>query len=332
MTKWCLVLPPQGGARAVGEHIVDAFRTAHPERPCAVFDCAKWLGGFRTMLRVPDENMVADLVNQSMLTQCFDFVATHVLVCALSPISLFALNILRKNRITTVHWFYEDYRAAHYWRDVYTGYDHFFAIQRGEIEQACTEKSVAFHYLPTAVSPPALSTENTPDEMVADIGFIGIPSRYRIDILQRCAAAGLTLRIGGSGWDRYRGPLEQYIVAPRWVDARQSAQILLSCRIGINLSVDSPAADRISAHISPRVFDILALNRPLLTEETPLVHEALDSATFSTFCDAEECVNTAHGILNEYDRATQAASVNRMIIAGLHRYSDRLTTIFSLTE
>lgn len=103
MTKWFLMLPPTGGARQAATHLLNAFKQMSSSVSLHVFDCKKYLSGFNTLLKNPDEAMVVDLLNQSLVVQCLQYEITHLLAPALCPVTLFTLNLLKKQRITTIH-------------------------------------------------------------------------------------------------------------------------------------------------------------------------------------------------------------------------------------
>src|SRR5512133_152584 len=293
--RWVVVIPPDGAARTVALNAFNGLSIEAGSENVKNFDCHTYLGAFKKLLNTPDENMTVDLMNQSLLTAVLDFGAHCVLTGALSPVTLFMLNILRKQNITTIHWFYEDYRRAGYWKDIISGYSHFCAIQKGVLEKVCLQNNSRYHFLNTA-----LSFEPHPNKETTrkyDISFVGIPSSYRIHILEKIAATGITCAIAGSGWDLYDGPLNSCIVSRSWVDSMQVEALLSVASIGINLSVEAPLC-REDVHISPRVYDVLACKTVLLTEDVPLIKDALNDCTYVTFSSAGDCIEKIRYILD----------------------------------
>lgn len=205
--RWIVALSPDGAARTVAEKTAEAFREQLAPEACSIFDPRVYREGYKKLLKGQDEEMVVDLLNQSFAVHCFDFGATHCLVGALCPITLFTLNLLRKHGVVTLHWFYEDFRRATYWRDILPGYDHFLAIQRGPLPSACRAASTEFHLLPTAGTAADIAMEKR--ERCFDIAFIGIPSPYRITVLEALASSGMSVACGGEGWGAYRGILQK---------------------------------------------------------------------------------------------------------------------------
>jgi hypothetical protein len=322
--RWFLVIPPEGAARTVAQHAADAFLERLGPSDVKIFDTATYRKAFTGMLTVKDKNMVVDLISQSLAVSCLDFGATHCLVGALAPVTLFILLLLRKYSIKTIHWFYEDYHKARYWKTVLDGYDCFFTIQHGEIEALCREKGVAFRYLPTAGACASLPFENK--ERIYDAAFIGIPSRYRIAVLEHLAENGMHLCIAGSGWDQYHGILEPSIAKKNWVGEEETFQLLLQSRTGINLSLEDPAG-RDDIHISPRVYDICAAGCRLVTEDVPLFTEAFPDAESLFFSNPEEALDRiSRRTATSTDNADSMIN-NRNNVLKHHRYVNRVETI-----
>src|SRR3954452_21658101 len=122
--KWILVLPPEGAARQVGEKAWEALCAQLPSGDRKLFDTKTYLDAFDRLLKEPGDNMVVDLANQALIVQAMDFGATHILVVALSPVTRFTVDLLRRRGLTTLHWFIEDFREAKYWKDVLPAYAH----------------------------------------------------------------------------------------------------------------------------------------------------------------------------------------------------------------
>ncbi|MFC1585635.1 hypothetical protein ACFL5V_08825 [Fibrobacterota bacterium] len=333
MSMWLIVLPPEGAARQVGKQLIPAMKNQAGGDNLKVFDCKKYLNAYRKLLRDPSEDMVADLANQSLIIQCLEFEATHLLVLALSPVTLFTLNLLRKQGLVTIHWFFEDYRVAGYWRDVITGYDYFLGIQRGELMEFCRRSRTFFHFLPAAAG-----NEHSPLPAVAggdqksDLVFVGIPSPYRISALEALAASGRSLLIAGSQWDEYNGPLKRFIVQGSWVTEDRAFGLYRQAKIGLNLSVFDPGADRNNTHVSPRVFNILLSCLVLLTEEVALLKETLDGFHYHSFHSVQDLVKMTGEVLSRFPDYQKDCADNRSGVLARHTYQMRARQIVELTR
>ncbi len=325
--KWFITLPPEGAARQAGQETISAFETVLGKKRCASFDCGAYLSAFRGMLKTADETMAVDLLNQSMLVQCLAFEATHLLVLALSPVTLFTLNILKKQNIRTVHWFYEDFRRAAYWKDVLDGYNFFLAVQRGPVETECQRRNVGFSYVPTAAGKACAGIPSgTGGSRAVDVAFVGIPSSYRAEVLRALHDAGISLAVAGSGWNAYKGPLMSSIVRAEWTSETQARDILTSAKIGINLSTHSPSDD---AQVSPRVFDVLAAGCILATEDTPLTRETLAGLHYLSFSGAQDAAQKIKAALANLGHEQAHCQENARIVCCDHRYLNRVKEIIA---
>jgi spore maturation protein CgeB len=330
--KWLIAVPPEGAARTVGLEVASAFSAAVSGDNCKIFDSKTYFLAYGSMLKSPDETMVVDLLNQTLVVQCLEFHATNVLVLALSPITLFTLNLLKSNHIQTIHWFYEDFRRASYWKDVIAGYCRFYAIQKGPIADECSRLGVQFTFLPTAASQ-AYGADFLKNGLAEkDVAFIGLPSSYRVRILEHLDSKGISLSIAGQGWDRYRGSLSPYIVRNSWTDARESAAILGNARIGLNLSLHDPQKDRPNTHISPRVFDVMRMGRILVTENVPLVREVLSDCAYYCFSDEFEAERIIKEILFYPEKELENIEKNRKAVEAGHLYEHRVKKILEIME
>jgi spore maturation protein CgeB len=298
------------------------------EKTTVKFSTPRPISAFSYYLKNPDDNLLVDFVNQSLIVQCFDFCATHLFSLALSPVALFTLNLLKKHGVKTAHWFYEDFRRAAYWKDVLSGYDCFFAIQKGPLRDVCVENNVRFSFLPTAVANDVINMPLSMENLrLVDITFVGLPSSYRIGVLEFLAHNGCSLAIAGSGWQEYRGPLEKSIISGNWVDGRLAYQTLQTAKIGINLSLYQPDADRANTHLSPRVFDALASGCVLLTEEAPLAKETLGDLHFHIFASKEAALEKIQAILADYENEKTLCEQNRHQVIRQHTYANRVKEI-----
>ncbi len=334
MTNWLILLPPTGAARQASSNLLNAFKQKVPASSIHVFDCSKYLTAFNTMLKNPDETMAIDLLNQSLVIQCLQYEITHLFVPALSPVTLFTLNLVRKQHIKTIHWFIEDYQRATYWREVVSGYSIFIAVQKGPLPKICKDNNCQFIYLPTAASQESINQYQQQKclDKKADLAFVGLPSYYRVQLLEHLASQGISLTIAGEGWNEYKGPLSKYIISGTWVDSQQSASITNSALIALNASFKEPSGNLSDIQLSPRVYDILSSGTILLTEDVPLIYETLGDCHFYTYKNIEEIVNKVNTIKEEFnnDNLVKHIQENRQIILQNHTWQSRVEQIINL--
>ncbi|MBD3393380.1 MAG: glycosyltransferase [Chitinivibrionales bacterium] len=328
MSSWFVVVPPDGAARMVGLEVVRAFDQ------CAIaykaFKTGIFLREIRGHLRDPDDTLVVDLLNQSLAVSCLDFAPTHMLVLALAPVTLFTLKLLQRQRITTAHWFYEDYRRVPSWRTVLEGYDHFAAIQRGPLPSACAAAASRYHFLHTAVMSPSLRAPDEP--RTHDVAFVGVPSRHRVEVLEHLAENGLRMLIAGHGWHRYAGPLRAHIVDDTWVSPERTASFLARSRVGIDIPFHVPVARDPDTAVSPRVYNVLAAGAELVCEDVPQVHEVLDMCSFTTFTAPAGARDAVRRALDAFDTRAAEREANRRQVADHHTYARRVSRLVSRVE
>lgn len=327
--RWMVVIPPEGAARQVGEKAWEALGPLLPPEDRKLFDTKTYLDAFDKLLKNPTDDMVVDLANQALTVQCLDFRATRLLVVALSPVTRFTVDLLRRQGVVAIHWFIEDFRQAKYWKDVLPAYSHFLAIQRGPVEAACADAGVAYAYMPTASILKPRAAVKTWRERTDGIAFIGFPSKYRVDVLEALAREGLPLKVAGLGWEKYRGPLEANLTGQGWFGPEEAFKLLENSRIGLHLPSEDPGADRGNSHVSPRVFDILAAGCLLMSEEAPLIRETLKHCDFVEFRGALDAGRKAKAALSEGVPSSRLAT-NRETALRDHSFERRMRQILTL--
>lgn len=327
--KWMMVLPPEGAARQVGEKAWEALCAQLPGERRKLFDTKPYLDAFDRLLKTPTDDMVVDLTNQALVVQAMDFAATHILILALSPVTRFTVDLLQRRNIVTLHWFFEDFREAKYWKDVLPAYRHFLGIQRGPLEEACAAAGTHYHYLPTAFILPPRAQVRSWNDRTEGIAFIGFPSKYRVEVLEALLKEGLPLKVAGAGWDKYRGPLEACLTGRGWFGPEEAFKLLETSRIGLHLPSEDPRADRDNCHVSPRIFDILAAGCLLLSEEAPLIRETLKGCGYREFRGPAEAVRAARTALAEGFSA-EVLRDNRAVMLRDHTFARRMADILSI--
>lgn len=322
-TRWLFVLPPEGAARQAGLDLRHAALSSEEEPELKVFDTKGYLDGFAKLLRDPDDDMRVDLMNQALIVAALDHRATHVLVVALAPLTVFTLRLLRQQGMKLVHWFIEDFRQAHYWKQVLPAYHAFCAIQRGPVAAACAKEGVTFKLLPTAASetllqrqPASLTTRSL------DLAFVGLPSPYRVKVLEALWHAGARLRVGGSGWQHYQGPLESVIAKANAMAPLETWTLLEQAKLGLHIPYEDPEDDRGNSHVSPRIYDLMALHCLPLVEAGPMLREALEGCEIQWFHGPEGAVQSWR---ENKDRAISPNAIagNASLTRARHGYGNR---------
>ncbi len=320
-----IVIPPEGAARQVGLNTVEAFTQVVTDGSTKVFDTKTYLDAFDSLLKEPDDTLSVDLLNQSLVVNCLDAQITHCLVLALSPVTLFSLQLLRRQGVKTIHWFYEDYRIATYWKDVLSGYDLFLGVQKGELEQECNRRGISYGFLQTAGTPQVYSLERYTVEF--DCAFVGIPSNYRVSLLEALMKNGITLAIAGAGWDSYSGILETAIQKGEWSSFKEAVSIYEKAKVALNISNQDPSGDRESPQISPRVFDILATGAQLIVEKLALNNSIMKGFSFSEFEDIDQLINL---VRNAQQHPPEVVQVHQRHLSQSHQYQHRVVSLLEM--
>lgn len=297
--SWLYLLPIKGASREASIKLYDELEKKLAPGSITIFDTDNYLKAYRSMLKQDDGEISVDIMNQSIIVSALQHDITHLFVPALAPVTLFTLNLLKKNGIKTIHWFIEDFRRAEYWRSVLPGYSTFIAVQKGPVQEICKELNIQYEFLPTAVSVPPLKKEAllNKNEKKSDCAFIGIPSEYRVHFLEELLNSGISLKIAGEGWKKYNGILKNSIVNGDWVNLEEATEIMHQCSTAINLSFASPALDASSNQISPRVFDVLGTGLPLITEDIPLLYDSVKEYKYWKFSNQKEASDTIKEII-----------------------------------
>ncbi len=291
VNRWLHVIPPEGAARQAALDLYAAAMASGDEAVHKPFDTLPYLEGFRALLKEPTDDMRVDLMNQALVVAALEHVITHVSVTSLAPITLFTLNLLGKQGLFLTHWMIEDYRTTDYWRKVLPGYQAVFAIQTGEIESECARLGIHFAMLPTAYSS-ALEKMTPPpwSSRPHDFVFIGLPSPYRLVVLDALLKAGADLRVGGLGWDGVTGPLRSCVLEGDFSHPEASLAWQAKAKYGLHIPYENPTSSRAQMHISPRHYDMLALGCPLVCERGPLIEAALHDYPCYWYAGPQEAI------------------------------------------
>jgi hypothetical protein len=289
--NWLHVIPPEGAARQAALDLSEAAMQSEPTGSHKRFDTKPYLDGFAQLLKNPTDDMRVDLMNQALIIAALEHQCAVMCITSLAPVTLFSLRLLRQQGITLIHWMVEDYRVATYWRQVISAYHAVFAIQTGELSSRCQELGIPYFYLPTAYSPVVCSIPILPlTQRTVDFVFIGLPSPYRLLVLDALRLAGAQLQVGGTGWEHVSGPLRQCVLEGDVQKPQHSLLAQSKARFGLHIPYDDPKTERSQCHLSPRHFDMLALGCPLVCETSPLVQSWLKGYDCFWFEGAEQVV------------------------------------------
>ena len=330
MSNWMIVVPPEGAAREVAVDFSKHFQSLHVGQTI-YFDCKNILQVYDEILTPESRGMSLELFNQTLVCQVLEKKIDFVLVCATSPITKFALSILNDLPVKLIHWFYEDYRRVPYWKDTYSFYDYFLCVQEGEIKEIINKSPAQYQFFPTAAAsvniPPSL-------EKKWDLCFIGIPSSYRVGVLEYIKQNSNTnLYIAGAHWDKYQGGiLRECIHTQDWVTPEVMCETFQQSHLVLNLSFHDPAEDRENCQISPRVFDVFNSGSWLITESLPLMTLQCDQYSYSEFKALEELPQLIQSLLDKKESLTQEVNQNKFRAQVEHTYKHRAQRMLDLVK
>lgn len=271
---------------------------------------------------------------EMVLAEAERFEPHLVLALAQAPLDLTALNALGRLGAARAFWFVEDHRAMPYYRQVAPGYDYFFHLECDELEEELRSLGTEPRFLPLAAHPPRHRPVAVPPHLLrrfsAPVGFVGegYPNRRRV--FEHLAAAGLPLKLWGTGWPT-RGPLAGLVgEGGRRLPSSETALVYASCPLVLNLH-SSPLAGRGpggAAHVNPRSFEAPACGALLLTDAAPGLSRLLEPGReVAVFEDEEDLLELArHYLEHEGQRAAMATAGRRRVLAE-HTYYHRMESL-----
>lgn len=285
-----VVSPIYGGSLPIARFAADGLtQNGHTAR---LFDASMFAAPFEQVLklRIEPANMQVlqrlfqHLISEMVVAVCADFRPDLVLALAQAPLTIEALQRIRKSGSATACWFVEDFRYMQYWKQYAPAYDCFFTIQEEPFFRELEQVGQANHrYLPLAADP-AVHTprELTPAqraEFGSDISFMGAGYYNR-----QCMFQGLTdfdFRIWGNQWDP-RQPLYAHVQRNgARLCTEETVNVFNATAVNINLhsSACHPGINPEGDFVNPRTFEIAACGAFQLVDRRTLLHRHFDCST-----------------------------------------------------
>lgn len=300
------MIPSLGAAESYGLEVGQLAQT----RSAQIFECKKYEQMMDVWLTEAGQDYKNDFVAQQLIMQCIEKKIEVLVVLALSPIGGFHLTVLRNIGIKLVHWFYEDARLVEYWKDLAPAYDLWCGIQKGEVPNWISGAGGNYKYLAMA---PSLRFQKACEARSfltstesSDIGFIGVPTKARVEILERLQRLGYSLALGGEGWSNVTGALKSSVFIPDWASPEQSVELYKSCKVLLNLNAmgfaNGTSEYDYESQISPRVFELALMGKPVISQNLAAHKGDLENMgclLFSNELELELCVKSALSGLRE---------------------------------
>jgi spore maturation protein CgeB len=249
------------------------------------------------------------------------------LFLAQAPIEPRQVDALRDAGVVTVFWFVEDFRTLPYFRGFLGHYDHFWAIQQGELTGILEQGGQRHHqYVPLACDPsvhrPRAGHEI--DGLVCDLSFAGsgYPNRHRV--LARMLDLGP--RIYGTHW-KSDEVLAPFVHDERLLGSDELARIFSASRINLNIcsSLFHTELCTLTDFVNPRTFEICGCGGFQLVDAASPVAQFFEPGrelvSFATVEEAKDKIR--YYLAHESERRAVALAGQRRAHAE-HTYAARI--------
>ncbi|MEC4889512.1 MAG: glycosyltransferase [Nitrospira sp.] len=293
-------------------------------------------GSFRDARhRAAMQNRFADVLSMSTLTELAEDPPDLVLAMAQAPMSLGALEHLRRKKFLTAMWFVENYRHLTYWQQLAPGYDYWFVIQQAEC-QAALKRAGAPHvsYLPMAADPvihrPLILTAEEQAEFGADVSFVGAGYPNRRRLLPRWISREWSFKLWGNEWD---GAADLAPVLQRQgarIDTETCLSVFNATAINLNLhSCTGEGLDPQGDFVNPRTFELAACGAFQLTDRRALLGELFTGEEVVQFDRADEVRALIRTWLGDPAGRRRIADAARQRVLREHTYQHRMTALLA---
>lgn len=239
--------------------------------------------------RLSMQSRFADVLSMGTLTQLSEDPPDLVLAMAQAPMSLGALEHLRRKKFMTAMWFVENYRHLTYWQQLAPGYDYWFTIQQQDCHDAL-RRAGAPHvsYLPMAADPsvhrPLTLAMNEQLEFGSDLSFVGAGYANRRALLPRWIHKDWTFKVWGNEWDGADALSSVLQRQGARIDTDTCVKVFSASAINLNLHSNTgegldPAAD----FVNPRTFELAACGAFQLVDQRALLPDLFSEDEIVSF-------------------------------------------------
>lgn len=208
-------------------------------------------------------------------------------------------------------------------RDWFGDYDHVFASSAAACDRIRQRSPIQPELLPLATNPQRFRPVEPDSELQADVVFVGSYWGVERDVasaLPPLAAAGLTVKVFGHGWDVVPGMRELSQGPIRYEDL---ARVYSSAKLVVD---DSAPHTRQYGSVNARVFDALACGTLVATND-PAGAAALFGQDLPSWRDPDDLAAHADLAARQPDRAEALARPLRQLVLAEHTYQRRAEVI-----
>lgn len=285
--------------------------------------------------RLSMQSRFGDVLSMSTLTELSEDPPDLVLAMAQAPMSLSALEHLRRKKFMTAMWFVENYRHLTYWQQLAPGYDHWFVIQQDDCH-AALRRAGAPHvsYLPMAADPaihrPLTISMGEQMEFGSDLSFVGAGYANRRALLPRWISKEWTFKVWGNEWDGAEAlsPVLQRQGAR--IDTDTCLKVFNASAINLNLHSHAgvgldPAAD----FVNPRTFELAACGAFQLVDQRALLPELFSEDEIVSFTQPDEVPSLIRTWLRDPVGRRTIADAARQRVLRQHTYEHRMKDLLA---
>ncbi|MCS6284682.1 MAG: glycosyltransferase [Nitrospira sp.] len=285
--------------------------------------------------RLSMQSRFADVLSMSTLTELSEDPPDLVLAMAQAPLSLGALEHLRRKKFMTAMWFVENYRHLTYWQQLAPGYDYWFVIQQDDCHTAL-RRAGAPHvsYLPMAADPtihrPLTLSMNEQLEFGSDLSFVGAGYPNRRMLLPRWIQKDWTFKVWGNEWDG-AGALSSVLQRHgARIDTDTCVKVFNASSINLNLHSNTgegldPAAD----FVNPRTFELAACGAFQLVDRRALLPDLFSENEMVSFEQVEEVPSLIRTWLRDPVGRRTIADAARQRVLRQHTYEHRMKDLLA---
>lgn len=285
--------------------------------------------------RLSMQSRFADVLSMSTLTELSEDPPDLVLAMAQAPLSLGALEHLRRKKFLTAMWFVENYRHLTYWQQLAPGYDYWFVIQQNDCHTAL-RRAGAPHvsYLPMAADPtvhrPLPLSIKEQLEFGSDLSFVGAGYPNRRILLPRWLHKDWTFKVWGNEWDG-AGALSPVLQRHGTrIDTDTCVKVFNASSINLNLhSTTGEGLDPAADFVNPRTFELAACGAFQLVDRRALLPDLFSEHEMVSFEQPEDVPSLIRTWLRDPVGRHTIADAARQRTLRQHTYEHRMKDLLA---
>lgn len=285
--------------------------------------------------RLSMQNRFADVLSMSTLTELSEDPPDLVLAMAQAPLSLAALEHLRRKKFMTAMWFVENYRHLTYWQQLAPGYDYWFTIQQKDCHDALRRAGAPqVSYLPMAADPtvhrPLTMTMNEQVEFGSDLSFVGAGYANRRALLPRWISKDWAFKVWGNEWEGADALASVLQRQGARIDSDTCVKVFNATAINLNLhSTTGEGLDPAADFVNPRTFELAACGAFQLVDQRALLSALFAEEEIVSFAQTEDVPSLIRTWLRDpVGRRTIAAAARQRVLRQ-HTYDHRMKDLLA---